>query len=1305
MARTIHSPGRLAILLLAAIFSGIIGVGSLTAQADFLTYNFTLNPTYTETIDATNRTIRVEVYNSADVTKLVSVFTTSANAVVRIGSVVQYSGISMNDFSSPVVYSVTSGDGSVTRDWTVTVVRREASVEKQLLTFSFASIGANATVNQTDHTVYITVPYSQDVTAMVATFQISPLASLRIGTKVMVSGVTAHDYTQALEENANTITLTVVAENGSTRNYYISVRRAAAQTGKDITYFAFEALDPDVVGVIDQTAKTITLTVPYETPVTSLVATFTKSYLSTVKVGNTNQVSGVTQNNFTNPVTYTVVAEDGSTKAYVVTVNKAAASTAKSILTFKFAGVSPEIVAAIDQTNHTITANVPYAVDVTTLVATFTASTFANVSVNNVTQVSGQTPNDFTDPVVYKVTAQDGSTQNYTVTITRAAASQENQLLTFKFEAGLNSALTATVNGTIDHNAKTVTVTVPYATNVTALIATFTHSALSTVTVNDVVQVSGVNVHNFTTVVNYKVTAEDGSSEIYRVTVNKSPASQENTLISFRFPTSKNASLPSDAIGVVDQAAKSVIVHVPYGTNVTTLIASFVLSDFATAKIGTVTQQSGVTPNDFTNVVTYSIYAQDQSVELYTVTVIVDLNAEKRILTFSFQGISPPTSGTVDESTKTVLVQIPNAVAKTSLVATFTLSDHATAAIGGVAQVSGTTANDFTNPVVYTITAQDGSTQTYQVTVNNLPIQTGKQITEFKFTSFDPVIVASINQSNRSIKATVPFGTDRTAMVATFSHSYLSTVKVGTVTQISGVTANNFSNLVTYRVTAEDGSFQDYVVTVLVDAPSTEKQLLYFAFQDFDPDVTGTIDQTNFTVNCVVPYGTDRSALVASFTVSEHAQVKVTGMDYQQSGITINDFRAPLVYEVYAQDGSMQDYLVTVSEEPDVTAPVVTVNAQAVTNSLGQFVLLRSNEATGKVYIIHSDAAQSTVAELEAAVAAGRGKSALVQTANVDIPVSTYALPEGTYHAYAVDASQNMSARGTNDVTVTDDLAPVVYINYTSISNAPNKYVVAQSSEGNSYIYLIKEGVPQTTEAELNNAINSRNGAKAFAVNAYANVNLSVTGLNPGNYRAYAIDQNDNMSGASAQMVVIIAASRLKEFTSFSFQGTNPVSVGTISGNAISIEVPHRTAVESLVATFTLSQKAKAYIGLVEQVSGVTSNDYTTALKYRVEAEDGSTKDFTVTVTVNDGTGIETWDLEHSFVAYPVPVTDVLNIELHSPIDEVVVTNLTGQTVFVNKEIRSDLLQIQVSDWDSGVYLIQFIKNNQLVHYKKIIRQ
>jgi hypothetical protein len=90
---------------------------------------------------------------------------------------------------------------------------------------------------------------------------------------------------------------------------------------KAITAFSFPDLSPPVIGVINESAHTIALTVPKYTYLMHRQATFTTTG-SSVKVGSTVQVSGETWNDFRTPVTYTVVAADGSTQDYVVTVTE-----------------------------------------------------------------------------------------------------------------------------------------------------------------------------------------------------------------------------------------------------------------------------------------------------------------------------------------------------------------------------------------------------------------------------------------------------------------------------------------------------------------------------------------------------------------------------------------------------------------------------------------------------------------------------------------------------------------------------------------------------------------------------------------------------------------------------------------------------------------------------------------------------------------------------------------------------------------------------------------------------------------------
>jgi hypothetical protein len=95
------------------------------------------------------------------------------------------------------------------------------------------------------------------------------------------------------------------------------------------------------------------------------------------------------------------------------------------------------------------------------------------------------------------------------------------------------------------------------------------------------------------------------------------------------------------------------------------------------------------------------------------------LSSAKTITAFSFT--SPAATGVVNENAKTIALTVPYGTNVTALVATFTTTG-VNVKVGSSVQVSGTTPNDFTNPVLYVVTAADSSTATYAVTVIVAPI-------------------------------------------------------------------------------------------------------------------------------------------------------------------------------------------------------------------------------------------------------------------------------------------------------------------------------------------------------------------------------------------------------------------------------------------------------------------------------------------------------------------------------------------------------------------------------------------------------
>ncbi len=157
-------------------------------------------------------------------------------------------------------------------------------------------------------------------------------------------------------------------------------------------------------------------------------------------------------------------------------------------------------------------------------------------------------------------------------------------------------------------------------------------------------------------------------------------------------------------------------------------------------------------------------------------------------------------AGVLDEAAHTVTVSVPFGTDVTALTPTIAVSKNA-----GVSPASGA-ARNFTKPVVYTVTAENGETQTYTVTVavSKDTRETGKTITAFSFGKYAGVL----DEAARTVTVKVPYGTDVTAFTPTIAVS-----KNAGVSPASGA-ARNFTNPIVYTVTAENGETQTYTVTV-----------------------------------------------------------------------------------------------------------------------------------------------------------------------------------------------------------------------------------------------------------------------------------------------------------------------------------------------------------------------------------------------------------------------------------------------------------------------------------------------------------
>ena len=439
---------------------------------------------------------------------------------------------------------------------------------------------------------------------------------------------------------------------------------------KAITNFTINSVDAD----IDESEKTIALTLPLGTDVTQLVPELEISENATVSPKSGEKV------NFTKSVEYVVTAQDESFTVYTVNVNLEKSSQAK-ILSFEFSSLN--IAAEIDEKSQRITARVPLGTDLTKLIPVITIS--AGASVNPVSDKL----TDFSEPVEYTVIAQDGTRVKYTVTVT-VAKSTEAKILDFGFSE-------PAIRAEIDENTRKISATLTFETDLTKLVPSITISA------GAIISPEAGKPTDFTNPVEYTVTAQDGTTAKYTATIIALKSS-EAKILSFGIPS-------LSLTGVIDEENHTITAKVASATDITALTPEFTISDKAS-----VTPVSGEL-KDFTNPVEYTVTAQDGTVVKYTVIIEKIRSSEKEILSFDI--ILPnytTVNAVIDKANYKITATVPFGTDIMNLKPVITLSDWAT-----VLPASESVVDFRDEKVNFEVTAEDGSVQIYKVEVNIKP--------------------------------------------------------------------------------------------------------------------------------------------------------------------------------------------------------------------------------------------------------------------------------------------------------------------------------------------------------------------------------------------------------------------------------------------------------------------------------------------------------------------------------------------------------------------------------------------------------
>ena len=546
-----------------------------SSEAKILTYSIN---GVNFTIDHNKKQINGTLPFSTDKTKLIAKFSISTNATIKVGNKTQVSGSTENDFSSEITYTVTSESGNVTNDYKVNIKKNS---EAKILTYSINGISFN--IDDDKKEISGTLPSGADRTKLVAKFTISAAATIKIGDKVQVSEKTVNDF-------SSTLTYTVKAEDGKvTNNYKVKIIK---NTKAEILTYSINGVN----FIIDHNKKEITGTLPFATDKTKLIAKFTISDNATIKIGNKVQVSGTTANDFSSPITYTITSEDGKNKVNYTVNAKFEKNNQANILAFTI----NNIIFKINQVTKKITGTLPYGTDRTKLKPKFTLSNNATVKVNNKTQTSGATTNDFRIPITYTVISENGKTkQDYIVTV--VVAKNDKAIITsFSIDGS---------NFKIDQKSKEITGNI-YGLDITKLKPKFTVSAGATVRVAGRLQQSEVSVNNFSKNVIYEVTSQDTKVK-NNYTIKVTQHSSDVIISKFEILQKDNTgNLYADIQGNIDNNKSEITLNID-GTGSNYFVATFVTAKGAEVKANNMLQVSGKTSVDFTNTVNYSVKSAD----------------------------------------------------------------------------------------------------------------------------------------------------------------------------------------------------------------------------------------------------------------------------------------------------------------------------------------------------------------------------------------------------------------------------------------------------------------------------------------------------------------------------------------------------------------------------------------------------------------------------------------------------------------------------------------------------------------------
>nr|WP_294942880.1 cadherin-like beta sandwich domain-containing protein [uncultured Mucilaginibacter sp.] len=975
----------------------------------------------------------------------------NANAVIQVNNVTIPSGSAANVplviGSNSVVVKITAEDGTTINPYTITITR-QASVTTTLANITLSAGTLMPAFNPA------TAAYTATVTNTTSTITLTPTAGDPTETITVNNIATASGTASApipLTFGANTINVVVTAQDGiNTATYTVTVTRSAST-------------DATLAGLVASAGALSPAFAPgtvfYTVNVANAVATTTVTPTvndanATVTVNGIAVTSGspsaaISLNVGANGIPVVVTAQDGSSVPYTVNINRAASADATlSGLAVSAGTLSP----GFTSVNGVYTLTVPNASNSITITPT-QSNANASITVNNVTVASGSASQAIplvvgNNTINITVTAENGTTKPYTITVTRQPSSN-NSLANLVLSSGSLSPTFATETTAYTASVGNVTGSITLTPTVS--------DATATVTVNSVAVASGaasapILLNVGTNLITTVVTAEDGASLPYTLTVTRA-ASADATLSDLTL--SAGALNPVFASGTTSYAVA--VANTTTAINVT----PFVNEPNATVTVNNTTVTSGSASANLAlivgvNAIAVKVTAQDGSAtKTYNITVTRarSSNADLSNLVLSTGSLSPA----FDPATTAYTELVPNTVS--SITVTPTNADaNAVITVNGNTVAGGSASGAIplavgANLITIHVTAEDNSPKDYTVTITrataiastdanllSLAVNTGTLTPAFNQAT--PAYTVAVANATTGIRVTAA-SSDANATITVNSTVVASGAQSGIINLAVG------SNAINVVITAEDGLAQKMYTITVTRAPSTNANLSNITLSSgtlipaFAP---GTISYTASVSNAVSTIKLTPTAANSAATIKVNNVTVASGTASAAIPLVVGPNIITTV--VTAQSGATKTYTVTVTRAQSPNADLANLTLSAGTLSpvfaagtVGYTVSVANVVTTIKLTPTVADAA-ATVKVNNATVASGAASGNITLVVGANTILVDVIAQDGTPKQYkvVVTRAQSPNANLANLVLSSGSLSPAFSsgnANYTAaVGNA-----------------------------------------------------------------------------------------------------------------------------------------------------------------------------------------------------------------------------------------------------------------------------